>query len=1016
MVFLALTTFVSYGQFVVTNNADNGPGSLRDAVQQANLDPANNTITFNANYTIALTTGQITSTDNLVITGTGAGNTVLEGSGNGNERALVFNAGTISRIEGITFQNFNENDNGGAVIAINLDTFEMEDCAFIDNTANGSIGGGALLTRNTNLTVLNSTFTGNNASNATSGSGGAIIVDLGGALTVINSTFIDNSAFRAGGAIETNSPDPVLISASTFQLNEAQGGTAPGNGGAFHVSGSGNSTFTECIIQNNTAVEGGGLWNGAGTMTIDGNAIDANTASGMAADQGGGALFNSGGTMAVINTTLTNNSANGVAGSGGAILNDGGSLTVTTSLFDGNTAVRAGGAIEDNSLPGNLLTITDVDFENNATAASPGNGGALHITGAGDAIITGGTANNNTAAAEGGAFWNGTGTMVIDDVDFADNIASGADADQGGGALFNAGGNLQVENSFFLNNVANGASGSGGGILNDQGSLTVTASIFTANTANRAGGGIEDNSVSGNVLELTDVEFDNNIASAAPGNGGAVHITGAGDSVITGGNASSNTAASEGGGYWNGTGLMQLDGVTVAGNIAAGDAADNGGGGLFNNGGTIDIINATQFIGNQATGISGSGGALFSTAGDVTITDASFMSNSANRAGGAIEIIDGALTFTSSEMIENDVNGEAGTPNPGNGGGLHVSGNSATVSILTSLVAMNEAAREGGGLWNQSGTNMSVSETTIRDNQSLGSEVTQGGAGIFNNGGIVNIANSTISNNIAAGATSSGGGIHNASSGTLSIAVSTISTNTANGAGGGVYNNGALAEFDAVTVANNEALASGGGIASVTNTTLINTIVALNSSGAFGTDLSGIFVSNGYNLIGTDDANIFPENSNDLEEVDPLLGPLQDNGGNTFTHQLLEGSVAYNAGNPADLFDDQINQPVFDDIRDIGAFEAQQILLNVQDISKVDTGIAIYPNPSNGVATVAIPETFGTNISVTVVEVGSGKVVNQFKTSFGATRIDFGGMANGVYIVQITSGSATSTHRLILAK
>ncbi|MEZ4934387.1 MAG: hypothetical protein R2788_19955 [Saprospiraceae bacterium] len=89
--------------------------------------------------------------------------------------------------------------------------------------------------------------------------------------------------------------------------------------------------------------EGGGLWNGTGTMTISGVVINANTASGADADQGGGGVFNAGGTVGVIdNTMITNNICDGAAGSGGGIFNDaGGSLTVMNSTISGNTAVRA---------------------------------------------------------------------------------------------------------------------------------------------------------------------------------------------------------------------------------------------------------------------------------------------------------------------------------------------------------------------------------------------------------------------------------------------------------------------------------------------------------------------------------------------------------------------------------------------------------------------------------------------------------------------------------------------------
>ena len=516
------------------------------------------------------------------------------------------------------------------------------------------------------------------------------------------------------------------------------------------------------------------------------------------------------------------------------------------------------------------------------------------------------------------------------------------------------------------------------------------------------------------MLTLENVDFINNSTASAPGNGGGLHITGPGDSNITGGMASGNTASAEGGAYWNGSGVMTIDGTTIDGNTAEGAAADNGGGGVFNNGGTLTIINGTSIINNMATGAAGSGGGVFSTAGDVTITDATLDSNAANRAGGAIELIDGTLTFTSSEMTNNDVNGTAGTAAPGNGGGLHVSGNSGLITISESIVTGNEAAQEGGGLWNQSGTMMVVETTTIDSNSTFGTAMDDGGAGIFNNGGMLEVRMSTVSNNIASGATSSGGGIHNTTGGDVSVMVSTISGNSANGSGGGVYNNGNSFDINATTIAMNEALANGGGINGASEVFLKNTLVALNTA-ANGQDVSGVLTSNDYNLIGTDDENAFAEQTNDIEEVDPMVGPLQDNGGITNTHQLLEGSLAYNGGDPADLFNDQIDQAVFDDIRDIGAYEAQDILLSIENVGDTANGIVIYPNPSSGRATVEIPQAFGSNVQITIIELGSGKIVNNLTTSFGATDLNLRGMANGVYIINVTSEGVTSTHRLILA-
>jgi len=100
-----------------------------------------------------------------------------------------------------------------------------------------------------------------------------------------------------------------------------------------------------------------------------------------------------------------------------------------------------------------------------------------------------------------------------------------------------------------------------------------------------------------------------------------------------------------------------------------------------------------------------------------------------------------------------------------------------------------------------------------------------------------------------------------------------------------------------------------------------STIVAQNSAGTGGgvvancdtntppgtngvnQDLLGTFISSGFNLIGTADGTEGFTNSikSDLvgaitEALDPLLGPLQMNGGPTPTHALLPGSPAIDQG------------------------------------------------------------------------------------------------------------------------
>src|SRR5207247_6231808 len=79
----------------------------------------------------------------------------------------------------------------------------------------------------------------------------------------------------------------------------------------------------------------------------------------------------------------------------------------------------------------------------------------------------------------------------------------------------------------------------------------------------------------------------------------------------------------------------------------------------------------------------------------------------------------------------------------------------------------------------------------------------------------------------------------------------------------------------------------------------------------------------------SDNASAFLNATGDQNNIDPMLGPLQNNGGPTFTHALLTGSPAINAGNPAFTPPPVYDQrgPGFPRVLncriDIGSFEAQ---------------------------------------------------------------------------------------------
>jgi hypothetical protein len=107
-----------------------------------------------------------------------------------------------------------------------------------------------------------------------------------------------------------------------------------------------------------------------------------------------------------------------------------------------------------------------------------------------------------------------------------------------------------------------------------------------------------------------------------------------------------------------------------------------------------------------------------------------------------------------------------------------------------------------------------------------------------------------------------------------------------------------------------------------------NTIFKVSPGGHSIVNGYGTVVSEGYNL-SSDDGAGYLNGPGDQVNTDPMLGPLRDNGGPTFTHELLLGSPAINAGDPNFVPPPYYDQrgPGFDRVRngriDTGSFEVQ---------------------------------------------------------------------------------------------
>ena len=192
------------------------------------------------------------------------------------------------------------------------------------------------------------------------------------------------------------------------------------------------------------------------------------------------------------------------------------------------------------------------------------------------------------------------------------------------------------------------------------------------------------------------------------------------------------------------------------------------------------------------------------------------------------------------------------------------------------------------------------------------------------------ITGSTISGNSA---NNWGGGIKNG--GTLTLVNSTVSNNSSVEEGGGIWNAESLTLINS-TVGGNSSN-NGGGILNHDTITMTNTIVATNPMGA---DCSGegSFTSLGHNLDSDGTCNL--TGPGDLPGVDPLLGPLQNNGGPTETHALLPGSPAMDAGdNEACPATDQRGVERPQGLAcDIGAYEFEPADFTVNSTADTDDG------------------------------------------------------------------------------
>lgn len=275
--------------------------------------------------------------------------------------------------------------------------------------------------------------------------------------------------------------------------------------------------------------------------------------------------------------------------------------------------------------------------------------------------------------------------------------------------------------------------------------------------------------------------------------------------------------------------------------------------------------------------------------------------------GGGIQITRGSQGLITNTIVTGNTSLDPTSFGGGGGGGIF---NEGTLTVVNSFVVNNSSTSLAGGISNEK--TLFLINTTISDNRGVG-------LANYASNATATILSSTISSNL-------GGGIYNFF-GTLGLNNTTISSNVdrADDGGAGILVNEGLVDITNSTITNNLSTTEfsdptqGGGIYVTGGTVnLKNTIVAGNfsdedpdlavdvfSSGRLDGQING----NANNLIGRIEQDLGGTLGTGTDLINPnaRLGPLQNNGGITLTHALLNGSPAIDRGNnalvSADSFD-----------------------------------------------------------------------------------------------------------------
>jgi hypothetical protein len=744
---------------------------------------------------------------------------------------------------------------------------------------------------------------------------------------------------------------------------------------------------------------------GTYSITLPGTPGEVDNAAGeFGINAAGGSLAitnTSGGAVAVngnhlarvfdINTIFTVGKATVTAGGSGYT-----SAPSVTISGGGGTGATATATVSGGQVTGVTITNAGTGYTSPPTISfgGPGTGAAAtaimaspHIT----VTMTGFTVENGAAGP--GDFAAGTGggirdtnnaSLVLDNMVITNNTASG---DGGGVSMNNL---LDTPWAVTFNNttVSNNHAGDEGGGLVTYGSgfdILNAGTVFTGNTAAMEGGGVDDDAIAqGPVasVTVTDGGIGYTSVPTVTFSGGGATTQAIGTAVVNGGVVTAVILTSPGAGY------IAAPTITFGGGGAATQASAVAN--LTQQSATLNITGAL-FTGNVSTNAIG-GGVANAGNGVVTITNSTLANNSAGTTGGGFsdEDNESTLNVSGSQFVDNAAGGD--------GGGIFVG--SPTTTITGTMIEGNSSGgADGGGGVFDSGTTLTITDSTIANNMASagggGIELETTGSGAATGS---TITNSTLSGNSAliAAAGNTGGGIDApaAFTGSLVLVNDTINANSAADGGGVFYAGTAGSSFSAE-----------------------NTIVAGNFSnnGGSGPDAdnaAGLFTDLGGNLIGISGAGSgntgFTAGTTHSGTVgtplDPLLGPLANNGGPTVgvAGTMTLETEALLAGSPAIMNGVNIGAPGLDER---GFLRSDFVLATTVDVGAFQFQAAspqtFSTDPGNGDANPYGVGFVPTNFATGGMLQPGDLLVSNFNNSSG-------NQGTGTTVVRITPGGQSS--------